>query len=135
MPKVQIAIGKRITDAKHKTLVHVDVVDAKRAVCKDHQKCVIARAIQRELEAPWVDVGAMTVLVGTDEKHGKRYYLSQEARKQVAYFDNKGAFAPCTVRLMPYHTYQGRKLGARTGEDVGKKKKTGPKLERRKPTR
>ncbi len=130
MPKVHIAIGRRITDSHHKKLIHVAQKDMRGAVCRDHQKCVIARAIQRQTGAPWVDVGACTVLIGTSDKTGKRYHLTPEAKEQVAYFDEKNAFAPCVVRLRPFH---GRnRLGSRV--DKQRPRKNGDRNAPRKQT-
>ena len=112
--------GCRITDAKQDLKVHVKAEDIKGAVCRDHQKCAIARAIlrQREGTAKWVDVGAAVALIGTSEKTAKRYKLSTEARKQVRYFDtHEGRFAPCSVKLKsPSET---QKIGARAGVKHG----------------
>lgn len=96
--------GCRITDAKDSLTVHVKPTDIKGAVCRDHQKCAIAKAIKRQRgsTAKWVDVGANVVLIGTGVRTAKRYYLSEPAKKQVRYFDeNEGAFAPCSVALKP----------------------------------
>ncbi len=132
MPKARITIGKRITDSTRKFVVHVTAQDTKGAVCKDHQKCVIAQAIMRK-GAAWVDVGACTVLVGTSPKTGKRYRLTSEAKEQVRYFDEKNAFAPCTVRLRPF---TGRnQLGGRANENRKETRRKKSFKKRRQPTR
>lgn len=130
--------GCKIVDAKQDLKVHVKPEDIKGAVCRDHQKCAIARAIMRQRSgtAKWVDVGAAVALIGTGEKTAKRYKLSGQAKQQVRYFDtHEGKFAPCLVKLKsPSET---QKIGARTGVKQGtvsskRKKKMIKRLE---PTR
>lgn len=130
----------KITDAKEPLEIRIKPCDIKGAVCKDHQRCVVAKAImrQRKSTAKWVDVGAAVVLIGTGQKTAKRYVLSNMAKQQIRFFDtNDGRFAPCAVELkVPgslgiVHGTQA--LGARAGEKPGgrKKKRKSP----RKPTR
>lgn len=130
--------GCHITDAKQDLKVHVKSEDIKGAICCDHQKCAIARAIlrQREGTAKWVDVGASVALIGTGEKTAKRYKLSAEARKHVKYFDtHEGRFAPCSVNLKsPSET---QKIGARIGVKQGtvSSKRSKKSIKRLEPTR
>lgn len=87
-------------DAKTPRVISVTREDAKKAICKDHQNCVIAKAIKRQANCEWVDVGATTVLIkpwGT--KRYIRYKLGKKAREQVKFFDEEGHFAPCFVEL------------------------------------
>jgi hypothetical protein len=126
---------KQITDATDKIVIRVTPQDIKGAVCRDHQRCVIARAIlrQRSSTAKWVDVGNVVVLIGTGKKTGKRYFLGNQAKKQVKFFDlNDGRAAPCAVTL---NTPSPRKkIGAQPkGRASGAKKSSGKR--RSKPTR
>src|SRR5690349_11953607 len=134
MTKTLTRYGKRISDAKGDITIRVKAADIKGAVCRDHQKCVIARAIlrQRASTAKWVDVGNAVVLIGTGEKTGKRYRLSGQAKEQVRFFDtHDGRFAPCTVTLSAPGTH--RPIGARKGKrDSGSNKRSGKRTQ---PTR
>lgn len=106
---------RKLLDARKHQTVWVKPQDIKGAVCRDHQKCAVARALQRQLGAPWVDVGASVVIVGTkDGKAGRRFLLSPSAKEQVRYFDtHEGAMAPCRLKL--YAPPAKHKLGTRTG--------------------
>lgn len=111
--------NKVIKDGTDNLVIRVKPEDIQGAVCRDHQKCVIARAImrQRASTAKWVDVGASVVLVGTGKNTGRRYFLNQQAREQVRFFDlNDGRAAPCNVGL---DAPKRRKLGERTGQPSG----------------
>jgi len=115
---------RTIRDATRDVKIHVRVDDIKGAVCRDHQKCVVAKAImrQRKHTAKWVDVGNSVVLLGTGKKTGLRYFLNGEARSQVRFFDeNDGRFAPCSILLKAPVK---RKLGDRKGEPPGKKQRS-----------
>lgn len=137
MTKTQTRYGRRIRDAKSDSVIHVKGLDINGAECRDHQKCVVARAImrQRKKTATWVDVGNHVVLIGTGKKTGLRYTLDSRAKEQIRFFDeNDGRFAPCSVRLSAPKTSK-RPLGARAGEAStgGCTGKRGPNS--RKPTR
>ena len=91
---------KQWSDASQDRKISVTAVDLKGSVCKDHQNCVIARAIKREMNAEWVDVGANTVIVKPwSSKKYLRYRLNSKAKEQVRFFDKEGNFAPCYVVL------------------------------------
>lgn len=131
--------GCRIVDAEDELKIHVKPEDIKGAVCRDHQKCAIARAIMRQKSstAKWVDVGAAVVLVGTGAKRAKRYLLNGQAKEQVRYFDtHDGRFAPCVVELK-CPTTGNRKLGERSGVKQGtpSSKRTKKAARRQQPTR
>jgi hypothetical protein len=105
---------RKLLDARHHQTLWVKPEDIRGAVCRDHQKCAVARALQRQLGAPWVDVGASVVIVGISDKAGRRFLLSPAAKAQVRYFDtHKGAFAPCRLKL--YAPPAKDKLGTRAG--------------------
>ena len=124
--------GRAVSDTFDPLRVRILPQDIKGAVCRDHQKCVIARALMRKTGAAWVDVGACTVLIGTSEKRAKRYRLNSVVKDQIRYFDtHKGVFAPCVVTLNPgvHEPLQRRK---------GKRARSGPSGRsnpRAKPTR
>lgn len=106
--------GRKIIDGKQGLKLKIKPCDIDKAICRDHQRCVIARAILRRKGVQWVDVGASTVLVATSKKTCKRYLLGNLAREQVRYFDtHDGAFAPCRLELSA-PTPKNR-LGLRTG--------------------
>lgn len=87
-------------DAKKGKVISVEALDARNAVCSDHQRCVIAKAIKRVTNAHWVDVGLNTVKVRTAPTGPiVRYRLRRKAREQVRFFDTQGQFAPCYVEL------------------------------------
>ncbi len=95
-------VRRMVRDAAEPMTVHVQAPDIKGAVCKDHQKRVVANAIKRAKRAPWVDVGAAQVLVGTSETEGVRYLLNSLGREVVKYFDlNEGRAAPTSLLLTP----------------------------------
>lgn len=120
--KTQTRYNKIIKDAKQDVVIHVKPQDIKGAKCRDHQKCVVAKAIMRQQRSStkWVDVGNSVVLVGTGKNTGRRYLLRRRAQEQVRFFDeNDGRFAPCSVELIAPRTGTGqlaRKLGSRVGE-------------------
>jgi hypothetical protein len=94
--------GIKVRDAKNEQRIRVRSLDIDGAICSDHQKCVIARAIKRQLHAEWVDVGAGVVLIKQPNKPVRRFLLDKLAREQVRYFDtHKGLYAPCDVFLVP----------------------------------
>ncbi len=94
--------GRRVVDSRTSITVHVQAQDIEQAVCRDHQKCVIARALMRRAGVKWVDVSASVVLVAKAVGTTLRYYLSSLGKRQVRWFDtHDGAFAPCTVELQP----------------------------------
>jgi hypothetical protein len=109
---------RTIRDSDHGLVIHVKEQDIRGAVCRDHQKCVVARAIMRQQRSTtkWVDVGNAVVLIGSSPSTGRRYLLSSQAKKQIRFFDqNDGRFAPCKVELIAPSSGR-RKLGARIGE-------------------
>ena len=123
----------QVTDAKKSLNIQVTEADAKDAVCRDHQRCVIARAILRRSKAKWVDVGASIVLIGKANGTASRYMLDPVARAQVRFFDETGAFAPCRVRLdSPPTTI---KLGFRRGPKSRSGSRRRAAATRRVPTR
>lgn len=119
-----------VRDAKEPFKVHVKPEDIKGAVCRDHQRCAVARAIRRQRKsAEWVDVGAKVVVIGTGKKTAVRYVLPKAACDQVRYFDtHEGAFAPCTIKLTapPEPLAAGARKGAnaRSGKRKTKATKT-----------
>jgi hypothetical protein len=124
-----------ITDAKQNLVIYVKPEDIAGAICRDHEKCVVAKAIMRQRASTtnWVDVGASVVLIGTGPKTGRRYFLPSTTRQQIRFFDDHdGRFAPCVVELRapPVH----RKLGARAGLPSGTPKRKSPR-KRQIPTR
>lgn len=87
-------------NAKKDRFIYVTEQDLTKAICKDHQNCVIAKAIKRVTGAKWVDVGAATVLVKRKySSSADRYILDAVGQAQVRFFDKEGKFAPCYVRL------------------------------------
>lgn len=136
--QTQTRYNKRIKDAKQDLTIHVKAQDIGGAICRDHQKCVVARAImrQRGLTTHWVDVGNTVVLIGTGKNTGRRYSVRGRAKEQIRFFDeNDGRFAPCDVVLSAPGNKNHRPLGSRIGEYKNKPraKKRGPN--KRKPTR
>lgn len=126
---------KAYTIVDSKTPLHVNVkpCDTRHAICSDHQKCVIAKALMRRMQAKWVDVGAHVVLIGRTNTKAERYILSHKAKEQVKYFDsNNGLFAPCKVTLNAP-----KDLGKQLGQRTGKKARSGKTLRKTpaKPTR
>jgi hypothetical protein len=123
----------KIKDAKLNIRIRIKPEDIKGAVCRDHEKCVVAKAIKRQLKARFVNVGANTVLVGTGKFTAKRFLLNSVAREQIRYFDtNDGAFAPCKVSLVA--PYSKGKIGSRTGKNARSGKNKAKKA-RKQPTR
>lgn len=124
-------------DAKTDLRVPVDEQDMVGAVCRDHQKCVVGKAVKRKTKADWVDVDNYVVLV---QFHGKnyasRYLLPPITQKQIRYFDdekNEGRFAPCEVLLKaPRHS---ARLTHRPRHDLSKKHSGPKRKERLAPTR
>lgn len=103
--------GRIIRDGARNLCVTVKPEDITGAICRDHQRCAVARAIKRRYKAEWVDVGAHTVLIATRKGEARKYRLSPTAKKQVQYFDtHKGAFAPCTVKLYKPYLFKQRKV-------------------------
>lgn len=126
--------SRRIKDATDDLVIRVKPEDIGGAICRDHQKCVVAKAImrQRKSTAKWVDVGNCVVIVGTSKSTGLRYVLSGQAKQQVRFFDdNDGRFAPCAVHLAAPKEGK-RQLGERKG---GKPGGRNSKAKRRRPTR
>ena len=124
--------GCRIVDASNPLHVRVTAHDIEKAICRDHQKCAIARALKRQTHAQWVDVGASTVLIQTGKKTAKRYLLPSFAREQVRFFDtHRGAMAPADILLAVQPRRE--KLGVRPRPGSDKSRKSNKA--RRKPTR
>lgn len=124
--------GKTVVDAANSLAVRIRPTDITKAVCRDHQRCVIANAITRSQKAPWVDVGPNTVFVGVTEKLGHRYQLDAVGREMVRFFDeNDGAAGPGLIVLRA--PSPSAKIGARIGKNDGGPKRK--KSKRRKPTR
>lgn len=124
--------GREILDATKDLDVRVKPCDIKTAVCRDHQKCVLANAIKRITGASWCDVGPSTVFVGIGAKRGRRYKLNGLGRDVVRFFnENEGKAAPSSITLRAPRA--ARQLGARAGCKVGGKHKKPYK--RCKPTR
>lgn len=121
-------------DAETDRQIHVTSEDFKHSVCKDHAQCVVARAIKRQTGAEWVDVANSTVLI---KRRGSvkvsRYLLDKVAREQVAYFDEKRAFAPCLVVLKAPKGTQ--KLSYRPRHDESKPHSGPSHYKRKEPTR
>jgi hypothetical protein len=129
----QTKYGTRVTDALRHQTIWVKPQDILGAVCRDHHKCAVARAIKRQLGAKWVDVGASVVTYGTSKKNGKRLLLPASARKQIRFFDeNAGAMAPCKMRLAAPSARAA--LGSRTGKKA-RSGKSSKRKERQQPTR
>lgn len=113
--------NKVIRDATSDLLIRVKPGDIRGAMCRDHQKCVVAKAIMRQKKSTtkWVDVGNRIVLVGTGKRTGLRYKLDNQSANQIRFFDeNDGRFAPCTVLLSAPSKPGGkyRSLGSRKGD-------------------
>lgn len=116
--------GRPVTDAKAPISVRVIEKDIKGAVCRDHQRCVIANAIKRSKKCDFIDVGASTVIIGTQDGKATRFKLDALGRQVVRYFDlNEGRAAPTQIVLRPPSVHE--KLGARKGEAHGSKKRSG----------
>ncbi len=115
--------GRTVIDTDLPRTFRITVADYKHAKCSDHQECVLARAFKRATKADWVDVGPGTVFIGYGDKKAKRYRLNSTAKDQLRYFDTKGAFAPCTVTLMPSNVVVGtRRSYKRRSGPSGKRK-------------
>lgn len=100
---------KKVNAGKNR-IINILPKDNCHAVLKDHQHCVIAKAIKRQTGAEWVDVGASTVLIKRKyKKHIDRYLLKPMAVQQVRFFDTKGMFAPCQIALTAPPKPTGRK--------------------------
>lgn len=126
--KTQTRYNRIIKDAKNDLLIRVKPEDIRGAVCKDHAKCVVAKAItrQRKSSVKWVDVGNSVVLIGSSKTTGRRYHLPRQAQKQIRFFDeNDGRFAPCAVQLKA-PAVGNRALGDREGEGHSGGHKRGP---------
>lgn len=123
--------GRQITDAHSPLTIRVRTPDIESAVCRDHQKCVVANAIKRTRKASFVDVGVNTVIVGTGKGQGVRFKLDALGRQVVRYFDtHKGRAAPTNITLVP--PAESQRIGARQGERHGTNRRSG---KRAKPTR
>lgn len=131
--------GFTVRDSVRNSHVEVKPSDIQGAVCRDHQECVVARALKRHFKADWVDVGNSTAFI----KVGKvvtRYRLPAMAQKQVRFFDeNDGRFAPCEVKLLKT-SGTSRALGAckkYKKTEIASKRHDYPKSKnpRRRPTR
>ncbi len=106
-------VRRMVKDATKPLKIHVKAPDINGAVCKDHQKCVVANAIKRSRRAPWVDVGADQVLIGTSIGKGVRYKLNTLGREVVKFFDeNEGRAAPAVLVLTP--APQSQKIGVKS---------------------
>lgn len=136
--------GIQRVDSPRDLVVRVKAIDIRGAVCRDHQKCVVAKAILRQqgASAKWVDVGNSVVLIGRTRKRADRYFITGIAKEQVRFFDeNEGRAAPCEVHLKSpisnkYRSGQARPLGSRShggGVDKRKGRKRGKNIN--KPTR
>ncbi len=126
--------GRLIIDSRNNLRIVIKPCDIKGAVCRNHQKCVIAKALLRRKGVEWVDVGASSILVAKNSHVAKRYRLDGIAKEQVRYFDtHDGAFAPGVLTLSVYpltHKYRkSRKLIIPRGPRGSYKK------HRQKPTR
>jgi hypothetical protein len=131
MKRTYRRFGRKIKDSSAPLTIRVRPVDIKGAVCRDHERCVIANAIKRSKRAPWVDVGADTVIVGDTEKTGRRFKLDSLGKEVVRYFDtSEGGAGPTQLILRPPASSQ--RIGARHGEKHGSNRRSG---RRRKPTR
>lgn len=123
--------GRKIKDSSEPLSIRVRPIDIKNAVCRDHERCVIANAIKRSKKAPWVNVGADTVIIGDTEKTGRRFKLDSLGKEVVRYFDtSEGGAGPTQLILHAPATSQ--RIGARKGEKHGSNRRSG---RRRKPTR
>ena len=126
--------GIEVRDSRHGLAVMVIPEDIAHAICKDHQRCVVARAIMRVTKALWVDVGAEIVLIGYHTRKCRRYRFGLPARRQVQYFDtHDGRFAPCTVQLLP--PSHAKRLGMMSRGKVRATYNRGRLIKRRQPTR
>jgi hypothetical protein len=128
-------MGVVVKDSYTDLSVEATPADIEGATCRDHQNCVIARAILRESKGVWVDVGSQVVLIGIDKKQAKRYILNRMAQKQVRYFDtHSGKAAPCRVHLKA--PSKAVRLGYRSGEKNRRGKHSNRRsLKRTPPTR
>lgn len=123
--------GRKIKDSSAPLTIRVRPVDIRGAVCRDHERCVIANAIKRSKKAPWVNVGADTVIIGDTPKTGRRFKLDAMGREVVRYFDtSEGGAGPTKLTLHAPTTSQ--RIGERKGEAHGSNRRSG---KRRKPTR
>jgi hypothetical protein len=87
-------------DAAQDRVISIVSSDSKHAICKSHSDCVMAKAIKRQTEAYWVDVGPRTVLIRyTPTGKVTRFTLNKLAQEQIRFFDTEGQFAPCLVTL------------------------------------
>ena len=131
MKKTYSRWGCKIRDAGSSIVIRVRPQDIKHAVCRDHERCVIANAIKRTKRAPWVDVGADTVVVGETSKTGTRFKLNALGKEVVRFFDTTEGGAGPTMILLRAPSPSER-IGARRGESHGSNRRSG---RRRKSTR
>jgi len=111
-------------DASQSRVIDIKTADGKEALCSDHQNCVIAKAIKRQLGATWVDVGARTVLIQPNAgQRIFRYKLKAKAQEQVKFFDTAGQFAPFFVELSAPPRSQTLEAGRQYSESYLKRKK------------
>lgn len=130
MPKSYARWGRVIIDSTKPLALRVRPADIKGAVCRDHERCVIANAVRRSKRAPWVNVGADVVIVGVTDKTGVRYKLDSLGKEVVRHFDTtKGGAGPTRLVLQPPSACQ--RIGARRGEKPG----SGKRSKRARPTR
>lgn len=123
--------GRSIVDSESRLTVRVREPDIKGAVCRDHQRCVIANAIKRQTRASFVDVGVSTVVIGKGKDTAIRFKLDSLGKQVVRYFDKNAAkAAPTNIVLLPPSA--SCLIGARKGEKQGSGVRSG---KRRKPTR
>lgn len=108
----------RKVNALKSRIISIEEKDVKKAICQDHQQCVIAKAVKRITRAEWVDVSASTVLIKRfNQNKVTRYLLDKKAQEQVRFFDTKGQFAPCLLTLKaPPKVTNLRNKNARSGK-------------------
>jgi hypothetical protein len=123
----------KVKDAYTDLNIRILPSDLKDAICKDHQNCVIAKAIKRKLKAQWVDVGANTVLVAKGPRVAYRYKLNSLAKDQVRYFDKGKGFVPCKIHILA--PPESQRLTYRAGTNARSGKSGRKATHRSKPTR
>lgn len=88
----------KVTDADDDLVVEVTAQDVKHSSKKDHIRCAMAVATQRQLHSTGMIVSPSMAYVVT-KKHAVRFRLPEAIRKEIVSFDRGAGFEPGQYKL------------------------------------
>lgn len=89
----------KVVDAKEHIVIHTTRRDDKNSIPKDHSRCAMAKACERQEHADGAIVSVKSAYI-IRGKTAFRYRVPEAVAREVVSFDRKSGFEPGTYQLM-----------------------------------